>query len=285
MKRLWAALDRSLSLKVFLVCFAIIHLPLAGLLLYLGLGNPADPIPVLVVALLATLLGSLLAFGAVHYFLHPIELLVTAVDRYQEEGVEPYVQVRGSDAVGRLAETMLRLVRVQDATLISLKRQANTDPLTGLGNRRWLNNAVSSEIARAARNDLGVWVIVFDLDHFKAINDAFGHAAGDEVLMTVAETTQRQMRPYDLIARIGGEEFCVVATESGAAFGMIAAERIRLALELGKSDTQTGHLAVTASFGVYRGDPKSETFSEMMRRADELLYLAKAQGRNMVMGN
>lgn len=283
MKQLWAILDRSLTLKVFLVCFAIIHLPLVGLMLYIGLGNPSDPVPVLIVALIATLFGSVVAFAAVRYFLHPIERLVTAVERYQEEGIEPFVEVKGSDAVARLADTMLRLVRAQDATVTLLRGQANSDPLTGLGNRRWLNNAVSTEIARAARTDLWVWVIVFDLDHFKRVNDAYGHAAGDDVLMIVAETTQRQMRPYDLIARIGGEEFCVVAIEASATFGRIAAERIRAALETWKPDMQPGDISVTASFGVHKGDPRTETFADMMRRADEQLYLAKAQGRNKVM--
>ena len=285
MSRLWSALDRSLTFKVFLVCFAIIHVPLVGLMLYLGLGNPADPVPVLIIALVATLFGSAVAFAAVHYFLNPIDRLVKAVERYEHEGIEPFVEVKGSDSVARLADTMLRLVRSQDATVTRLRDQANSDPLTGLGNRRWLANAVSTEISRAARTDLSVWVIVFDLDHFKLINDAYGHAAGDEVLTLVAETTQRQMRPYDLISRIGGEEFCVVAVEANENFGLIAAERLRAALDRLKPTIVQESVSVTASFGVHKGDPHTESFADMIRRADELLYLAKAQGRNKVVGD
>ncbi|MDB5613238.1 MAG: hypothetical protein JWQ22_891 [Devosia sp.] len=217
-----------------------------------------------------------------YYFVSPIDRLVKAMDRYQDEGVEPFVEVKGSDAVRRLSEKVLALVRAQELTLKTLKRQANSDPLTGLGNRRWLQNAVSVEINRAARRGQWVWVIAFDLDHFKLINDKHGHAAGDEVLMIVAEATQRQLRPYDLIARIGGEEFCVVTVDSSPTFGFTAAERIRVALEAWNLRLQGTPTQITASFGVHKGDPSVESFADMLRKADNGLYDAKAKGRNLV---
>lgn len=279
------SLRRSLVLKVFSICFVAIHLPLISLLLYLGLGQPADPVPILVVALVATLLGSALSYLAVYTWVSPIDRLVKAVDRYQDEGVEPIVDVRGTDGVKRLADKVLALVRTQEQTLKSLTRQANSDALTGLGNRRWLQNAVSVEINRAARRKQWVWVIAFDLDHFKQINDTYGHAAGDEVLMIVAEATQRQVRPYDLIARIGGEEFCVVTADTGTSFGFAIAERIRSALEAWNPILGGRPAQITASFGVHRGDPTVETFADMLRKADESLYEAKAKGRNVVVGS
>ncbi|QQR38329.1 GGDEF domain-containing protein [Devosia rhizoryzae] len=272
----------SLVAKVFGVSFLAIHVPLLSLSLYLGLGRPADPISILVVALIATLLGSVLSYLAIFQMVSPIDRLVRAVDRYQEEGIEPFVEVRGSDGVKRLAEKVSSLVRAQEQSLSALRRQANSDPLTGLGNRRWLQNAVSLEISRALRRNQWVWVIAFDLDRFKEINDRFGHAAGDEVLMIVAEVTQRQLRPYDLIARIGGEEFCVVSADASDDFGIKAAERIRQAIEAWQPALGGVATTITASFGVFRGDPATHSFNEMLRLADDRLYSAKARGRNQV---
>ncbi len=282
MGTLLAAIRRSLVAKVFIVCFLAIHLPLISLVAYLGLGRPSDPFPILIVALLATLLGAALSYMVVYQLVSPIDRLIRAMDRYQDDGVEPFVEVRGTDGVKRLADKVLALVRAQEASLSSLKRQANSDPLTGLGNRRWLQNAVSVEANRAMRRGQSLWIIAFDLDHFKDINDRFGHAAGDEVLMIVAEVTQRQLRPYDLVARMGGEEFCVVSTDASADFGMKAAERIRSAIEDWQPRLGGETVTITASFGVYRGDPGAQTFSEMLRAADKNLYAAKTRGRNQV---
>ena len=282
MAKIMAAIRRSLVAKVFIVCFLAIHLPLISLVAYLGLGRPSDPFPILIVALLATLLGSALSYMVVYQLVSPIDRLIGAMDRYQEDGIEPVVEVRGSDGVKRLADKVLALVRAQEASLSTLKRQANSDPLTGLGNRRWLQNAVSVEANRATRRGQPLWVIAFDLDHFKAINDRFGHPAGDEVLMIVAEVTQRQLRPYDLIARMGGEEFCVVSTDASVDFGPKAAERIRTAIEAWQPSLGGETITITASFGVYRGDPATQTFAEMLRAADKNLYAAKTRGRNQV---
>lgn len=276
------AVRRSLVAKVFTICFLAIHLPLVSLVLYIGLGRPSDPLPILAVALVATLMGTALSYLAVYNLVSPIDRLVSAVDRYQKDGIEPFVEVKGTDGVKRLADKVLSLVRAQEKSLSALKRQANSDPLTGLGNRRWLQNAVSVEINRAVRRQQWVWVIVFDLDHFKQINDRFGHAAGDEVLMIVAEVTQRQLRPYDLVARIGGEEFCIVSTDSSTDFGRMAAKRIRAGIEDWKPKLAGEEIVLTASFGVHRGDPQLQTFAEMLRSADDSLYRAKANGRNQV---
>ncbi len=284
MEKILTAIRSSLVAKVFIVSFLAIHLPLIALVVYLGFGRPSEPLPILIVALLATLLGAVLSYLAIHQLVNPIDRLVSAMDRYQQEGIEPIIEVRGTDGVRRLADKVLSLVRAQEKSLSILKRQANSDPLTGLGNRRWLQNAVSVEINRAVRRDQWVWVIAFDLDHFKDINDRFGHAAGDEVLMIVAEVAQRQLRPYDLVARIGGEEFCVVCADDSLDFGLVVAERLRAAIESWRSNLNGETTIITASFGVHRGDPATQTFAEMLRQADKHLYAAKAQGRNKVIG-
>lgn len=272
----------SLVAKVFVVSFLAIHVPLISLSLYLGIGRPSDPLSILIVTLVATLFGSALSYLAIFQMVSPIDRLISAVDRYRQEGTEPVVEVRGSDSVRRLADTVLSLVRTQEQSLSTLRRQANNDPLTGLGNRRWLQNAVPMEINRAAHHDQWLWVIAFDLDHFKEINDRFGHAAGDEALMLIADITQRQLRPYDLIARIGGEEFCIVSADTSDDFGPETAERIRSAIETWQPSFGDGSARVTASFGVFRGNPAVHSFAEMLRAADEALYSAKARGRNQV---
>ena len=276
------AIRRSLVAKVFLICFFAVHLPLISLLLYIGLGSPPDPLPILTVALCATLLGAGLSYLAVYKLVSPIDRLIGAVDRYQKEGVEPFVAVKGSDGVKRLADKVLDLVRAQENSLRVLKREAESDCLTGLGNRRWLQNAVANEISRAARQKAWVWVIVFDLDHFKRINDRFGHPAGDQVLVTVAEVAQRQLRAGDLFARIGGEEFCVILNDTGANSGGKTAERIRAALEACSPAPAGAAVTITASFGVHRGDPAVQSFADMLQAADESLYRAKSNGRNQV---
>ncbi|SMQ75735.1 diguanylate cyclase (GGDEF) domain-containing protein [Devosia lucknowensis] len=282
MKRVTDAVRESLAIKVFLVCFAAVHIPLIALLLYLGLDRPSDPVPILIVALAATLAGCALSLVAIVRFVSPIDRLVKAVDRYQQEGVEPIVEVGGHDGVRRLAEKLLSLVRMQEQHMRTLRIQANSDALTGLGNRRWLYNAASVELNRAQRLDQGVWIIMFDLDHFKSVNDTYGHGAGDDVLMTVAEITLRQLRPYDLFARLGGEEFCIVASDKSPELGPILAERVRAAIE-NSSPVVAGKAArITASIGVHKGDPTSESFSDMVRQADVALYEAKAKGRNRV---
>ena len=276
------AIRGSLVAKVFVICFLAIHLPLISLLLYIGLGSPSDPLAVLTVALGATLLGAVLSYLAVHNLVSPIDRLIDAVDRYQKEGIAPFVTVSGSDGVKRLADKVLDLVRMQENSLSALKREAESDCLTGLGNRRWLQNAVAVEINRAARQQEWVWVIVFDLDHFKRINDRFGHAAGDQVLITVAEVAQRQLRNGDLFSRIGGEEFCIVLTDTAADAGSKTAERIRAALEAWTPQPADAGITITASFGVHRGDPAAQPFADMLKAADKGMYRAKSRGRNRV---
>jgi len=271
----------SLTWKVFSVCFGAVHIPLIGLCVYLALGQSVERIPVLITALVATLFASGLALLAIRRLVRPIDLIVRAVDQYRTDRVVTTIEVGGTDEIRRLAEGINALIVEQEVALDTYKRQANSDPLTGLGNRRWLNEAASVELYRARRIGQCVSVIVFDLDHFKQINDTFGHATGDQVLMGVAEIARRQLRPYDLLARIGGEEFCIVVSDADLGVAVSAAERIRVAIAAWKP-TATGSESVSASFGIHHGDPKTETLKAMIAEADAQLYRAKEAGRNAV---
>ncbi len=158
------------------------------------------------------------------------------------------------------------------------RRLAMTDALTGLLNRRALFSfAGSTPVAPATA------VVMLDLDDFKAINDRFGHAIGDEVLVRFAAILSRTLGPEDVAARLGGEEFCLLVHMTSAAAVHALAESIRL--EFAGTDPLPGDFGPpTVSAGIAIASPRPETFDELLRAADELLYRAKDAGRNRVHG-
>lgn len=159
-----------------------------------------------------------------------------------------------------------------------IRRMANTDWLTGIANRLSLGNTLESEIERSRRYGRPLSLIMFDVDAFKALNDEFGHEAGDEVLRRLARTVSGLIRDADALSRWGGEEFMVVVPEADAARAGEVAEKLRrnvAAMEL------PGLPTVTASFGVteLQADDNAKT---LVRRVDEAMYQAKEGGRNRV---
>jgi diguanylate cyclase (GGDEF)-like protein len=167
--------------------------------------------------------------------------------------------------------------------LTILERQSQSDHLTGLANR----GVLEDHLVRAwnAYQDRGVAlaVIVVDLDHFKAINDTYGHPTGDEVLRVAARLLAGSVRSSDLVARYGGEEFVVVASEGPAAIAVALAERFRLRLAERKVLACGNEIGITASAGIALADRTQQSGpAELLRRADEALYRAKQSGRNAV---
>lgn len=182
-------------------------------------------------------------------------------------------------------------VRVQDRTAQlreandQLRTMAVTDALTGVLNRRALVDVMRREIARDQRHRHGLSVLMFDIDNFKAVNDRYGHAAGDHVLRHVAMVTTQVIRDTDTLARYGGEEFVVVAPETDEAQAWRLAERIRDALQ--SSDIAVDHhtLRVTASVGVAIVREDDREPDHILDRVDAALYAAKAAGRNRVVAD
>lgn len=180
----------------------------------------------------------------------------------------------------------LRLKRATDelncerAKLELLSRQ---DPLTGLSNRRNLDELLEREVARSVRYDRPMSVIMMDLDHFKGLNDRYGHQAGDHVLREAARVLQRTVRRHDLLARYGGEELAIVMPETSLEQAAVAAERLRIALATAEIVWRGEQLRITASFGVVGTSrmPLRDS-QELVRLADRALYRAKVQGRNRV---
>ncbi len=161
-----------------------------------------------------------------------------------------------------------------------LRKMATTDELTGLLNRRAFLQALDAEIKRSARSDTPLALALIDLDHFKSVNDRFGHSGGDEVLRTFAETARETMRNSDMIGRLGGEEFAVLMPDTDQAQSRIAGDRLRDAMARRRIILSTGGPAtVTISVGVaYLG--RNEDRDRLIVRADEALYDAKDGGRN-----
>src|SRR4051794_7697906 len=158
----------------------------------------------------------------------------------------------------------------------ALERQATRDGLTGVLNRAGFDERLAQEAARAARDGSPLSLALLDLDHFKAINDAHGHPAGDRALVEVAARLQAVSRPHDHVARLGGEEFAWLLRETDAHHGLRAAERAREAIAAIALD---GIGSVTASIGVCELHPRGDA-EELYRLADAALYRAKTDGRN-----
>jgi diguanylate cyclase (GGDEF)-like protein len=165
-----------------------------------------------------------------------------------------------------------------ESTAAALRRLAETDPLTGIPNRREATARVEREMQRSLRYGGPLALLLFDLDGFKGVNDRFGHEAGDRALRRAAALALGTLRSTDVCGRWGGEEFLIALPGVGLEGGRDAAERLRRALE---SEHAEGEAQLTASFGV-TAFARGDTLESMVRRADAALYEAKRRGRNRV---
>lgn len=163
----------------------------------------------------------------------------------------------------------------------SLQHAALTDGLTGMQNRRYFDDALREYLDEFRKIDKPIGLMIIDLDHFKAVNDTHGHDIGDEVLRNVARCLRNMTRYHDVVARLGGEEFAVVAPNMEMLTLTTFAERIRKAISGMVVESGNVRLKVTASVGLAVWDRK-ESQDQLMRRADMQLYQAKRAGRNRV---
>jgi two-component system cell cycle response regulator len=177
-----------------------------------------------------------------------------------------------------------RILQLQDELVAARERlriEATHDSLTGLLNRAATLDTLEKEVARSARDHVSLTVIMSDLDHFKNINDTYGHAAGDTVLREAARRMRASVRTYDSIGRYGGEEFLVVAPGCGKAVAAELAERLRACVC--ETDIAWANGAVTATVSLGVASRSHEAGAEaLLRAADEALYRAKVDGRNRV---
>ena len=198
------------------------------------------------------------------------------------------LETRGEDELSELAGTvnaMLSAIQKAKFELLqaqeSLRFHAEHDSLTGVLNRRAIRDVLRRELARCRRENQTLGVMLADVDHFKRINDHYGHGAGDAVLVTVVQRISSTLRPYDLVGRYGGEEFLIVAPGCDLALTQKLAERIRSAVGDVSVDLGSEKVKVTLSIGVTLGTSDSDP-EFLVAAADSGMYQAKRQGRNRV---
>ena len=180
------------------------------------------------------------------------------------------------------AEIVFQDITERKAMEAELTRLATTDPLTGMANRRYFIAQLDREMARIQRNAGPAAVLMLDLDHFKRINDNYGHAAGDAVLQAFARTAQASLRKIDLIGRLGGEEFSILLPQTGLDAARRFAERLRKNIEAMRVEHDGESLQVTVSIGLTELTRADLDCDSVLARVDQALYQAKAEGRNKV---
>lgn len=275
-------LRRSLIAKIFVVCFISVHIPLIALVSFLAAGFEPGVLSVFVLVLTATIVGSCVCLFAIWRFIRPLNHLAIALKRYPADKSVLKLRTHRADEIGIVTEAVKSMLFQVEELTRQLKRQATTDFLTGLGNRRSLSEHLAALQSQIRRTNEPLSLILFDLDNFKTINDEYGHDVGDNVLMVVGEVVKDLIRPYDLATRIGGEEFCIVLPRTHGAAAVTIAERLRLAFESSYVEPLP-HGRITCSFGVVEAQP-SERLQQLLSRADRALYQAKSAGRNIVIG-
>jgi len=178
-------------------------------------------------------------------------------------------------------------ISIQDVTNIvyyedQLRDMNIKDALTNIYNRRFLDSILDREFKRHMRYKHPMSVIMLDIDHFKEVNDQYGHQCGDEVLKSFSAIIHAQLRDVDFLARYGGEEFCCLLPETPPESALLVAKRLRVAIEESNHKWQDIELKITSSLGVCTSTSKHQNASELIELADKGLYQAKKQGRNAV---
>lgn len=251
----------------------------------------------LIIVLLAIAVGVVLAF----YIARPIEKLRAHTARVSKGSLEePPPERAGWQEARDLADHfafMIKALRELNETLQAqveertqalnkankkLEKLASEDPLTGLYNRRLLDIRLSEEFERAGRYNHALVAAMLDLDHFKSINDRFGHAAGDEVLSKIGSLLKSSARGSDIVARVGGEEFCLLLPESSDSGALSFLERIREGVQKLRFEAGGRSFGVTCSIGLACRDSRMDNEFVLIECADAALYQAKQSGRNRI---
>lgn len=222
--------------------------------------------------------------GATHFLLKPwnedqlLNTVRTAIDFYDAKLQNLRKQMIIQTQNRQLAKNLQEIAEKNAA----LERLATTDPLTSLHNRRSLSDTLDAELLRMQRYGGNLSLLLFDIDHFKSVNDTWGHDAGDAVLRTVAAVTSKFLRNTDFASRFGGEEFVLLLRETDQSAALMAANRLRQLIEEAatRMDSNTS-IKVTVSIGIATWQ-RDQDKDMLLKHADEAMYQAKGSGRNRV---
>ena len=212
---------------------------------------------------------------------HHVEITASAVKDSRGETfamVESWRDIMDNKTDDELVKLVKRLNEVQT----HLRHMAVTDELTGLRNRRYIVERLEEEFQRSRRTGRPLGLIMLDIDHFKQINDAYGHIFGDVVLRVIASRIKSSLRKHDLVGRVGGEEFLVVCPESSLEDTVVVAERIRNIINGEEIGDGVYHVRIALSAGVTMLTAGDDSADKVFSRADTALYKAKEEGRNRV---
>jgi diguanylate cyclase (GGDEF)-like protein len=256
-----------------------------------GGSHPLAIVAAVVAVLGITLLLAGLAFH--HVVLHRLRALYAAAREMAAGNYSVALPPAGSDELGRLTQAFREMgLRIADHTgelqrevakrTEVLERIAYADFLTGLLNRRGIIDRINVEKNRLSRQGRLLGLLMLDIDHFKRINDTYGHDLGDQALVQLSNTIRGVMRSYDVCARWGGEEFLVIVTDVGSSEELLStAEKLRMAIKENPIVSEGRNIVITVSIGAHLSNPE-EDIDAMLKIADDALYEAKQAGRDRV---
>jgi len=213
----------------------------------------------------------------------PLREFEKGMTHFANDNLSYRLEIDHSNEIGRLAREFNAMAEHLMEHHHKLEELSVRDGLTGLYNRRELEKRLQEETQRARRYSHPYSVLMLDIDHFKDVNDRYGHQTGDDVLVTVADLVRLTVRPVDLVARYGGEELAVILPETDESGARLVAERIRSTVEESLTTTSQGDtIHVTVSIGLATFPRDSATGAGLVYAADQALYAAKVDGRNLV---
>ncbi len=273
---------RRFSGRLMLVCFLGTHLPLIALIVGLaatvGFSEAGVQIA-LALTLGGTLLATAMVLAIVHFALAPIDATRQALADFHADRTISRLPTRHDDEIGRLMACTQATIEALGRNLAELDGLAHRDPLTGIGNRRWLVREALALRPRMQATPSSLMLL--DLDHFKLVNDRHGHLTGDSVLAELAPVLTTELGHGAVLARFGGEEFCIVLPGVPLEAAAALADRLRRRIARHRfAGLPAGE--ITASFGVARVRRDDPRLGESLAQADLLVYRAKAEGRDRV---
>ncbi|BDM79637.1 diguanylate cyclase [Acaryochloris marina] len=238
---------------------------------------------VAIIFLLALTIAVICAYALSRSILVPLYRLQEGVKHLADGNLKYRIKLKTQDEFSRLANTFNAMAGSLEQSQTDLERLATLDGLTEVYNRREFNRWLSVEFERSRRDEHPVSLIMVDLDHFKQLNDTYGHQAGDEALCCVAQLLRKEVRPGDIVSRYGGEEFAIILPKSSVEDSVAVAHRIRREIAIQPiriSSEDRIHLTASLGLATFPSDVQSE--EALLRKADQALFQAKKLGRNRV---